>query len=48
MIISITTDFGTRDGYVGTMKGVLAGIAPGVPFADITQEIPPQDVRSAA
>lgn len=48
MIISITTDFGTRDGYVGTMKGVMAGIAPGVPFADITQEIPPQDVRSAA
>ena len=48
MIISITTDFGTRDGYVGTMKGVMAGIAPGVPFAGITQEIPPQDVRSAA
>ncbi|MGC9395223.1 MAG: SAM hydrolase/SAM-dependent halogenase family protein [Anaerolineae bacterium] len=48
MIISITTDFGTRDGYVGTMKGVIAGIAPGVPCIDITQEIPPQDVRSAA
>lgn len=48
MIISITTDFGTRDGYVGTMMGVMAGIAPGVPFADITQQIPPQDVRSAA
>ena len=48
MLITITTDFGTRDGYVGTMKGVIAGIAPGVPCIDITQEIPPQDVRSAA
>ena len=48
MIISITTDFGTHDGYVGTMKGVIAGIAPGVPCIDITQEIPPLDVRSAA
>ncbi|HQE91648.1 MAG TPA: SAM-dependent chlorinase/fluorinase [Anaerolineae bacterium] len=48
MLITITTDFGTRDGYVGTMKGVIAGIAPDVPCIDITQEIPPQDVRSAA
>ncbi len=48
MLITITTDFGTRDGYVGTMKGAIAGIAPGVHCIDITQEIPPQDVRSAA
>ncbi len=48
MIISITTDFGTRDGYVGTMKGVMAGIAPGVGFADITHTISPQNVREAA
>jgi len=48
MLITITTDFGTRDGYVGTMKGVIAGIAPDVPCIDITQEIPPKDVRSAA
>ncbi len=48
MLISLTTDFGARDGYVGTMKGVMAQIAPGVPFVDITHEIPPQDVRSAA
>jgi hypothetical protein len=48
MLITITTDFGTHDGYVGTMKGVIAGIAPDVPCIDITQEIPPQDVRSAA
>ncbi|MFP4345267.1 MAG: S-adenosyl-l-methionine hydroxide adenosyltransferase family protein [Anaerolineales bacterium] len=48
MLISLTTDFGTQDGYVGVMKGVMAGIAPGVPFLDLTHNVPPQDVRSAA
>jgi S-adenosylmethionine hydrolase len=48
MIISITTDFGDKDGYVGTMKGVMAGIAPGIPFVDITQTISPQNVAEAA
>lgn len=48
MLISLTTDFGTEDGYVGVMKGVMAAIAPGVPFIDISHAIPPQDVRSAA
>ncbi len=48
MLITLTTDFGTRDGYVGTMKGVIAGIAPDVPCIDITHEIPPQNIRSAA
>ncbi len=46
--ISLTTDFGLTDGYVGVMKGVMAGIAPGVPFIDISHAVPPQDVRSAA
>lgn len=48
MIISLTTDFGTRDGYVGTMKGVMAAIAPGAAFVDITHTIRPQNVREAA
>lgn len=48
VVISLTTDFGTQDGYVGVMKGAMAGIAPGVPFIDISHKIPPQDVRSAA
>ncbi len=48
MLISITTDFGLDDGYVGTMKGVMAGIAPGATFVDITHTIEPQDVRAAA
>ncbi|MGC9399107.1 MAG: SAM hydrolase/SAM-dependent halogenase family protein [Anaerolineae bacterium] len=48
VVISLTTDFGTQDGYVGVMKGVMAGIAPQASFIDISHEIPPQDVRSAA
>lgn len=48
MLISITTDFGEKDGYVGTMKGVMSAIAPGIPFLDITQTISPQNVAEAA
>jgi S-adenosylmethionine hydrolase len=48
MIISITTDFGDKDGYVGTMKGVMAGIAPGIGFIDISHTITPQNVPEAA
>jgi len=47
-LVSLTTDFGVVDGYVGTMKGVMAGIAPGVTFVDITHDIKPQDVPSTA
>ncbi len=48
MVISLTTDFGDRDGYVGVMKGVMASIAPSATFVDLTHAIPPQDIRSAA
>ena len=48
MVISLTTDFGDSDGYVGTMKGVMAGIAPGVTTIDITHAIEPQGVAEAA
>ncbi|NOY98090.1 MAG: SAM-dependent chlorinase/fluorinase [Chloroflexi bacterium] len=47
-IVSITTDFGTEDGFVGTMKGVIWGICPEAKIADISHEVPPQNVRSAA
>ncbi len=46
--IALLTDFGLSDGYVGVMKGVIAGLAPGVPCIDISHEIMPQDVASAA
>ena len=46
-IITLTTDFGTVDGYVGEMKGVIATHAPDAQIIDITHEIPPQDVEHA-
>ena len=47
-IITLTTDFGLADGYVGTMKGVILGIAPTATIVDISHNIPPQNVREAA
>jgi S-adenosylmethionine hydrolase len=47
-IITLTTDFGASDGYVGTMKGVILSIAPNVTLVDITHEIAPQHMRQAA
>ncbi len=46
--ITLLTDFGTQDGYVGVMKGVIHGIAPGVPVVDLSHEVPPQDVFQGA
>jgi S-adenosylmethionine hydrolase len=46
--ITLLTDFGTRDGYVAAVKGVLAERAPGVLIDDATHDIPPGDIRSAA
>lgn len=46
--IVLLTDFGTRDGYVGMMKGVIAGLAPGVPVIDLSHDVPPQDLLTAA
>lgn len=47
-IITLTTDFGIVDPYVGTMKGVMLSIAPGAHLVDITHEIRRQDVLHAA
>jgi len=47
-IITLTTDFGLRDGFVGIMKGVIYGIAPDVKIVDISHGIPPQDIRQGA
>ncbi len=43
--ITLLTDFGTADGYVAEMKGVLSTLAPGVPIVDLTHDIAPQDVE---
>ena len=47
-VITLTTDFGTSDAYVGVMKGVLLNINPDVQIVDITHAIPPQDLHEAA
>jgi S-adenosylmethionine hydrolase len=46
-IITLLTDFGTADGYVGEMKGVLLAGAPEATLVDITHEIPAQDIEAA-
>ncbi len=45
--IALLSDFGTRDGYIGAVKGVLCRLAPGVPILDITHDIPPGDIAAA-
>jgi len=44
----LLTDFGTRDAYVGIVKGVLARLAPDSRPIDLTHAIPPGDVRAGA
>jgi S-adenosylmethionine hydrolase len=46
-VVTLLTDFGTVDGYVAEMKGVILSGAPGVTLVDITHDIPPQDVERA-
>jgi S-adenosylmethionine hydrolase len=48
MLITLTTDFGYRDPFVGIMKGVIAGINPRVQVIDLTHGVPPQDVMAGA
>ena len=47
-IITLTTDFGSRDSYVAQMKGVILAIDRDVQIVDVTHAIPPQDVARAA
>lgn len=47
-VISLTTDFGLRDGFVGAMKGVLLGICPAAQIVDISHDIPPQNILAGA
>lgn len=45
--VTLLTDFGTRDGYVGAVKGVIAAGAPGVAIDDVSHDLPRGDVRGA-
>jgi hypothetical protein len=47
-LITFTTDFGLSDHFVGTMKGVVAGIAPQARVIDISHNIAPYNVHEGA
>ena len=47
-LVALLTDFGDRDGYVGTMKGVILSHCPDAQLVDIANHVPPQDVDAAA
>lgn len=47
-IITLLTDFGSKDYFVGAMKGVILSINRSAQIVDITQEIPPQDIEAGA
>lgn len=47
-VIALLTDFGSRDHYVGALKGVALGICPDVTLVDITHDLPPHDVLAGA
>jgi len=45
-IITLLTDFGTADGYVAEMKGVLLSHAPTATLVDVSHDVPPFDVEA--
>ncbi|OFW18524.1 MAG: hypothetical protein A3H97_17625 [Acidobacteria bacterium RIFCSPLOWO2_02_FULL_65_29] len=47
-LIALLTDFGLRDHYAGTMKGVVLGICPDAALVDISHEVPAHDVVAGA
>ncbi len=46
--IALLTDFGERDGFVGMMKGVILGIAPGCDIIDVTHHIESFNIKAGA
>ncbi len=47
-ILTLTTDFGLQDGFIGMMKGVILGICPQTQIVDISHDIRPQQVAEGA
>ena len=48
VILTLTTDFGTQDGYVAAIKAAMLCVTPQLQFVDVTHEVAPQDVMEAA
>ena len=47
-IITLLTDFGMKDHFVGVIKGVILNINPDAEIVDISHDVPPQDIQQAA
>jgi len=47
-IVTLLTDFGTRDGYVGALKGVILSRFPAARVVDLAHELAPGDVAAAS
>lgn len=47
-IVTLLTDFGTRDGYAAAMKGVILSEHPTARIVELTHEVPPQDLVAGA
>jgi S-adenosylmethionine hydrolase len=47
-LITLLTDFGDRDSFVASMKGVILTINPHVSFVDLSHHVPPHSVEDAA
>lgn len=47
-VITLLTDFGTADGYVAELKGVLLKLAPGAIVVDVTHDVAPGDIAAGA
>lgn len=47
-VVALLSDFGTRDHYAGTMRGVILGICPDATLVDVTNDIPPHDLQAAS
>ena len=47
-VVALLTDFGLRDHYAGTMKGVILGICPDANIIDINHQVPRYSIREGA
>jgi S-adenosylmethionine hydrolase len=47
-VLALLTDFGTRDPYVGAMKGAALEVCPDLTIVDLTHEIAPHDIVEGA
>src|SRR5262245_63052220 len=48
MLLTLLTDFGTEDYYVAAVKGTVLRLAPGATLVDVSHQVPPGDVETAA